>query len=85
MVSLAVGSMRCSRYEALAGGRDDDGRGALAVWRSPYLKTEDPEESYHDIKPLFLPKLRLKVGTFKAELARLLKRDIDIIFILPCS
>ena len=51
-----------------------------------YLKTEDPEEIYHDIKPLFLPKLRLKVGTFKVELARLLKRDIDLIFfILPCS
>ena len=49
------------------------------------LKTEDPEESYHDIKPLCLPKLRLKVATFKVELARLLKRDIDIIFILPCS
>jgi len=30
-----------------------------------YLKTEEQTENYHDIEPRFLPKRRLKIGTFK--------------------
>ena len=30
-----------------------------------YLKLEDENEKYHDIKPLLPPKKRLKIGTFK--------------------
>jgi hypothetical protein len=30
-----------------------------------YIKTEDKEENYSDIEPIFIPKRRLKIGTFK--------------------
>lgn len=47
-----------------------------------YLKVEGPEEPYTDISPVFLPKRRLKVGTFKVESTgfRLGERFIKIIF-----
>ena len=47
-----------------------------------YLKTEDETENYSDITPRFLPKKRLKVGTFKVEASgfRLGERFIKIIF-----
>lgn len=47
-----------------------------------YLKTENYEENYSDITPTFLPKKRLKVGTFKVEASgfRLGERFIKIIF-----
>lgn len=47
-----------------------------------YLKTEDETENYSDITPTFLPKRRLKVGTFKVEASgfRLGERFIKIIF-----
>ncbi len=47
-----------------------------------YLKTEEQGENYSDIYPLFLPKRRLKVGTFKVESTgfRLGERFIKIIF-----
>lgn len=47
-----------------------------------YLKTEDENESYSDIAPVFEPKRRLKVGTFKVESTgfRLGERFIKIIF-----
>ena len=47
-----------------------------------YLKTETEEENYSDITPIFRPKRRLKVGTFKVEASgfRLGERFIKIIF-----
>lgn len=47
-----------------------------------YLKTEGTSENYSDIEPPFLPKRRLKVGTFKVESTgfRLGERFIKIIF-----
>lgn len=47
-----------------------------------YLKVEDKEESYADIKPSFRPKKRLKVGTFKVNLNgfKLGERFLKIIF-----
>ena len=47
-----------------------------------YLKVEGQEEPYTDITPVFIPKKRLKVGTFKVESTgfRLGERFIKIIF-----
>lgn len=47
-----------------------------------YLKIEDELEVYSDINPLFLPKKRLKVGTFKVESngVRLGERFLKVIF-----
>lgn len=47
-----------------------------------YLKTEDESENYSSITPIFNPKRRLKVGTFKVEASgfRLGERFIKIIF-----
>ena len=47
-----------------------------------YLKAEGPDELYTDISPAFIPKHRLKVGTFKVESTgfRLGERFIKIIF-----
>lgn len=47
-----------------------------------YLKTEFENENYADITPLFAPKKRLKIGTFKVEASgfRLGERFIKIIF-----
>lgn len=47
-----------------------------------YLKTENKNENYADIQPVFLPKKRLKVGTFKVESTgfRLGERFMKIIF-----
>lgn len=47
-----------------------------------YLKTETEEENYGDIEPVFQPKRRMKVGTFKVEASgfRLGERFIKIIF-----
>ena len=47
-----------------------------------YLKIEDQTESYHDITPSFLPKRRLKIGTFKVinNGFRLGERFMKIIF-----
>ncbi len=47
-----------------------------------YLKTEDIDSDYHDIDPIFEPKRRLKIGTFKVDSTgfRLGERFIKIIF-----
>ena len=47
-----------------------------------YLKTEEKNENYIDINPVFSPMRRLKVGTFKVEASgfRLGERFIKIIF-----
>lgn len=47
-----------------------------------YLKTEFSDENYSDITPAFIPKKRLKIGTFKVETSgfRLGERFIKIIF-----
>ncbi len=47
-----------------------------------YIKTEDQSENYSSIEPIFLPKKRLKVGTFKVDASgfRLGERFIKIIF-----
>lgn len=47
-----------------------------------YLKTENEQEPYHDINPVFQPKRRLKIGTFKVILNgfRLGERFLKIIF-----
>lgn len=47
-----------------------------------YLKVEDAQENYHDIAPIFQPKKRLKVGTFKVinNGFRLGERFMKIIF-----
>ncbi|MEY8367685.1 PIN domain-containing protein [Anaerovoracaceae bacterium 42-11] len=47
-----------------------------------YLKTEGLDEVYSDIEPIFRPKRRLKVGTFKVESTgfRLGERFIKVIF-----
>ena len=47
-----------------------------------YLKTEDIDSDYHDISPIFEPKRRLKIGTFKIDSTgfRLGERFIKIIF-----
>lgn len=47
-----------------------------------FLKPEDEKEKYDDITPMFAPKRRLKVGTFKVESSgfRLGERFIQIIF-----
>lgn len=47
-----------------------------------YLKVEDEYENYSDINPMFLPKCRLKIGTFKviSNGFRLGERFVKIIF-----
>lgn len=47
-----------------------------------YLKVETNQEPYHDIDPIFQPKRRLKIGTFKVVLNgfRLGERFLKIIF-----
>ncbi|MBN1627501.1 MAG: PIN domain-containing protein, partial [Deltaproteobacteria bacterium] len=47
-----------------------------------YLKIEGPEENYSDITPVFVPKKRLKVGTFKvvSNGLRLGERFLKIVF-----
>lgn len=47
-----------------------------------YIKTETEEENYSDITPVFRPKTRLKIGTFKIETSgfRLGERFVKIIF-----
>jgi predicted nucleic acid-binding protein len=47
-----------------------------------YLKAETSDENYHDIKPNFIPKKRLKIGTFKvvSNGVRLGERFLKIIF-----
>ena len=47
-----------------------------------YLKTEYEDENYSDIIPAFVPKKRLKIGTFKVEASgfRLGERFVKIIF-----
>ncbi|MDR0394218.1 MAG: hypothetical protein LBH77_03565, partial [Tannerella sp.] len=47
-----------------------------------YLKTENTDENYADITPAFIPKKRLKVGTFKvvSNGVRLGERFLKIIF-----
>lgn len=47
-----------------------------------YVKTEDEEESYADIKPAFAPKRRLKIGTFKVAMNgfNLGERFLKIVF-----
>lgn len=47
-----------------------------------YLKSEGPEESYSDISPVFTPKRRLKIGTFKVEMNgfKLGERFLKIVF-----
>ncbi|MCR4424039.1 MAG: PIN domain-containing protein [candidate division WOR-3 bacterium] len=47
-----------------------------------YLKVEDKDENYADIEPIFEPKKRLKIGSFKVELNgyRLGERFLKIIF-----
>ncbi|HPM47869.1 MAG TPA: PIN domain-containing protein [bacterium] len=47
-----------------------------------YLKTEDRDENYSDVSPVFLPKKRLKIGTFKvvSNGLRLGERFLKIIF-----
>ncbi|MFM2376104.1 MAG: hypothetical protein RLZZ165_1201, partial [Bacteroidota bacterium] len=47
-----------------------------------YIKREDPDESYPDIVPSFVPKRRLKVGTFNvvSNGVRLGERFLKIIF-----
>lgn len=47
-----------------------------------YLKIEGPEENYADITPVFKPKKRLKIGTFKvvSNGVRLGERFLKIIF-----
>lgn len=47
-----------------------------------YLKVEGVEENYSDISPLFLPKKRLKIGTFKvvSNGVRLGERFLKIVF-----
>lgn len=47
-----------------------------------YIKTEFENENYSDIEPIFKPKKRLKIGTFKIESSgfRLGERFIKIIF-----
>jgi hypothetical protein len=47
-----------------------------------YLKAEGVEENYADIEPIFRPKRRLKIGTFKVELNgfKLGERFLKIVF-----
>ncbi len=47
-----------------------------------YIKIEDEKTSYHDITPTFIPKKRLKIGTFKVELNgfRIGERFLKIVF-----
>ena len=47
-----------------------------------YIKTEEKDADYHDIIPVFEPKRRLKIGTFKVDSTgfRLGERFIKIIF-----
>ncbi|MBQ2657588.1 MAG: ASCH domain-containing protein [Erysipelotrichaceae bacterium] len=47
-----------------------------------YLKTEDINENYSDIKPAFSPKKRLKIGTFKTDYPgfRIGERFLKIVF-----
>jgi predicted nucleic acid-binding protein len=47
-----------------------------------YIKTENESENYNDITPLFQPKRRLKIGSFKVELIgfNLGERFLKIIF-----
>ena len=47
-----------------------------------YLKVEGPGENYGDIEPVFKPKRRLKIGTFKVELNgyKLGERFLKIVF-----
>ena len=47
-----------------------------------YLKVEGPTENYSDIRPVFEPKRRLKIGTFKVQLNgyKLGERFLKIVF-----
>ena len=47
-----------------------------------YVKVEGPDENYNDVTPLFSPKRRLKIGTFKVEMNgyKLGERFLKIIF-----
>lgn len=47
-----------------------------------FIKIEEKDESYHDISPIFQPKKRLKIGTFKvvSNGLRLGERFLKIIF-----
>jgi predicted nucleic acid-binding protein len=47
-----------------------------------YVKTEDQKEPYHEIEPVFAPRKRLKVGTFKVSMNgyKLGERFLKIIF-----
>lgn len=58
--------------------RDDEGR----ILAFLYLKTEGPDEPYGDIRPTFLPKKRLKIGTFKVFLNgyKIGERFLKIVF-----
>jgi hypothetical protein len=38
---------------------------AIILYRLFYIKPEDENENYSDIEPIFKPKKRLKIGTFK--------------------
>ena len=68
---------RKSDEEAYVCKTDDD-----KIMGFLYLKTENESEIYSDIEPVFPPKRRLKVGTFKVETSgfRLGERFIKIIF-----
>ncbi len=67
---------KCDQDAYICKKDDDQIQGFL------YLKVEGPEEPYTDISPVFSPKRRLKVGTFKVESTgfRLGERFIKIIF-----
>lgn len=67
---------KCDEEAYICKNEDDKILGFL------YLKTESPKENYQDIYPIFTPKLRLKVGTFKVESTgfRLGERFVKIIF-----
>ena len=58
--------------------KGDDG----AILAFLYVKTEEKNENYSDIVPMFVPKKRLKIGTFKVVLNgfKLGERFIKIIF-----
>ncbi|MEN6599022.1 MAG: hypothetical protein ABFC21_01215 [Rectinema sp.] len=47
-----------------------------------YIKAEPPNENYKDISPMFSPKRRLKIGTFKVEFngLKLGERFVKIVF-----
>ena len=55
-------------------------RGEYAVFL--YLKIEEKDENYNNITPMFIPKRRLKIGTFKVTSTgyKLGERFLKIIF-----